>query len=135
MNQDAEFRMGWIKGMYVYTILGAGGFGLMMLFVPGLVDTVFGIPAKDPMLYGVAASAWLGFGLLSVLGLRSPVKFLPVLLMQCVYKTIWVLGVLLPLIVKGELPGYAPLMIVVMVSYIIGDLIAIPFPHVLKKEA
>ena len=70
---------------------------------------------------------------MSALGLRSPLKFLPVLLMQCTYKSIWVIGVLLPLALKGELPGYAPLIIVVMISYIIGDLIAIPFPYVFKK--
>ena len=104
-----------------------------MLFAPNLVESIFGIPANDPMMYGVAASAWLGFGIMSALGLRSPLKFLPVLLMQCTYKSIWVIGVLLPLALKGELPGYAPLIIVVMISYIIGDLIAIPFPYVFKK--
>lgn len=135
MNQQAGIRLKWIKGMYLYTVAGAGGFGLLMLLAPGMVDSFFGIPAMDPMMYGVAASAWLGFGVLSILGLRSPLKFLPVLLMQCVYKSIWVVGVLLPLTVKGALPDYAPLMIAVMVSYIIGDLIAIPFSYVFGKGA
>jgi hypothetical protein len=126
--------MGWIKGMYIYTVFGAGGFGVMMIFAPKLVESIFGIPKLDPMIYGVAASIWLAFGILSLLGLRSPLKFLPILLIQCVYKSIWVIGVLLPLTFQGELPNYAPLMIIVMVSYIIGDLIAIPFPVVLKKE-
>jgi hypothetical protein len=133
MTQHTNVRLGWIKGMYLYTVIGAGGFGLMMLFAPNLVDSIFGISVCDPMIYGVAASIWLAFGILSLLGLRSPLKFLPVLLIQCIYKSIWVIGVLLPLVFKNELPNYAPLMIVVMVSYIIGDLIAIPFHVILKK--
>ena len=134
MRHDTNIKMGWIKGMYIYTVLGAGGFGVMMIFAPKLVESLFGIPALDPMIYGVAASIWLAFGILSLLGLRSPLKFLPILLIQCIYKSIWVIGILLPLTFKGELPNYAPLMIIVMVSYIIGDLIAIPFSVVLKKE-
>jgi hypothetical protein len=135
MTQHTNIRFGWIKGMYIYTVVGAGGFGVMMLFAPNLVESFFGIPVSDPMIYGVTASVWLAFGIMSLLGLRSPLKFLPILLMQCAYKTIWVIGVLLPLALKGELPGYAPLMIFVMVSYIIGDLIAIPFPYLFNKES
>ena len=86
------------------------------------------------MMYGVAAGIWLAFGIMSLLGLRSPLKFLPILLIQFVYKSIWVIGILLPLSLKGALPSYAPLMIVVMVSYIIGDLIAIPFSVLMKHE-
>jgi hypothetical protein len=134
MKHDTNIRMGWIKGMYIYTVLGAGGFGAMMIFAPKLVESIFGIPKLDPMIYGVAASIWLAFGIMSLLGLRSPLKFLPILLIQCVYKSIWVIGILLPLTFKGELSNYAPLIIIIMVSYIIGDLIAIPFPVVFKKE-
>lgn len=134
MSANTNIRLGWIKGMYIYTLVGAGGFGLAMLFAPNLVESSFGIPVDDPMMYGVTASAWLGFGIMSVLGLRSPLKFLPVLLMQFVYKLIWVIGVLLPLVLKGELPGYAPLIIAVMISYIVGDLIAIPFSYVFRRE-
>jgi len=104
-----------------------------MLLAPNLIESIFSIPVKDPMMYGVTASVWLTFGIMSAIGLRSPLKFLPVLLMQFIYKSIWVTAVLLPLILKGELPAYAPLMMAVMISYIIGDLIAIPFSYVFKK--
>ena len=134
MESNINIRFGWIKGMYIYTLVGAGGFGLMMIFVPELVESMFGIPVCDPMIYGVAASILFAFGIMSVLGLRSPLKFLPILLIQFVYKSIWVIGILLPLSLKGALPSYAPLMIVVMVSYIIGDLIAIPFSVLMKHE-
>ena len=36
MRHDTNIKMGWIKGMYIYTVLGAGGFGVMMIFAPKL---------------------------------------------------------------------------------------------------
>ena len=28
MSKDISVRWSWLKGMYIYTIIGAGGFGL-----------------------------------------------------------------------------------------------------------
>lgn len=53
--------------------------------------------------------------------------------MQLLYKSVWVAGVIVPLVVTGNLPDYAGLVIVIMVSYIVGDLIAIPFSYVFAK--
>ena len=134
MNQNAKIRMGWIKGMYGYTIFGAGGSGLGMILAPELSQRMFGMGDQDPIFFGVAASIWLAFGVMSIFGLRSPLKFLPVLCMQLLYKSVWVIGVIIPLIITGRLPDYAGLIIVIMVSYIIGDLIAIPFHYVFAGE-
>ena len=75
----------------------------------------------------------MAFGILSIFGLRSPLKFVPILVMQLCYKSIWFIGVVLPLLVAGKFPLYAVLNVVFMGSYIIGDLIAIPFPYVFSK--
>ncbi len=134
MAQEKKIRMGWIKGMYIYTILGAGLSGAGMIVAPGLSQRLFGMGEQDPIFFGIAASIWFAFGIMSIFGLRAPLKFLPVLCMQFVYKTVWVIGVILPLVVSGKLPDYAGLVIVIMVSYIIGDLIAIPFHFVFGDE-
>lgn len=133
MNKTANIRWGWLKIMYGYTILGAGGFGLGIIVMPDVIRSVFGWPAQDPIVYGVAGSVWLAFGLLSILGLRSPLKFVPVLLMQLCYKSVWFIGVIFPLLAAGKFPAYAILLVVVMASYIVGDLIAIPFAYVFAK--
>ena len=57
------------------------GFGLAMVVMPENVRSLFGWPTQDPIVYGVTGSVWLAFGLLSILGLKSPLKFVPVLLM------------------------------------------------------
>jgi len=120
--------------MYIYTIVGAGGFGLGIILVPDFMVSLFRWPSQDPIVFGVTGSVWLAFGLLSILGLRAPLKFVPVLLLQLCYKSIWFVGVVLPLLMSGEFPLYAILHFVVFASFIIGDLIAIPFSYVFGKE-
>ncbi len=134
MNRGSDIRWGWLKIMYWYTIVGAGGFGLAMVVMPENVRALFGWPIQDPIVYGVTASVWLAFGILSIFGLKSPLKFVPVLLLQLTYKSVWFMGVVLPLLVSGRFPAYGILHVVVMGSYIIGDLIAIPFPYVFSKK-
>jgi hypothetical protein len=134
MNKGTNIRWGWLKIMYWYTIVGAGGFGLAMVVMPENIRSFFGWPTQDPIVYGVTGSVWLAFGLLSILGLKSPLKFVPVLLMQLTYKSVWFIGVVLPLLASGKFPNYAILHVVIMASYIIGDLIAIPFSHVFSKK-
>jgi len=128
MPIQPPIRWGWLRFLYAYTIAGAGGTGLAMVLFPGFVPSLFGMPEQDPFIYGVAGSVWLAFGLLSLLGLRAPVRFLPVLLMQLCYKTIWLAGVVLPLLVRGHFPVYGAVFTAVMASYVVLDLIAIPFP-------
>jgi len=135
MSDDAaQIRWGWLRFLYAYTIAGAGVTGLVMILAPGFVPSLFGMPAQDPFIFGVAGSVWLAFGVLSILGLRSPVRFLPVLLMQLCYKTIWLAGVVLPLLFRGGFPFYGVVFTLVMASYVVLDLIAIPFPVLFRGE-
>ena len=135
MSDKINVRWGWIKGMYIYTIVGAGGFGLGMIFSPGVMRSIFGWPNQDPIVFGVIGSVYLSFGILSIFGLRSPLKFLPVLLLQLSYKVIWFIGVVLPLLVVGKFPLYGLLHVIIFATYIIGDLIAIPFPYVFARQS
>jgi hypothetical protein len=135
MPEDVNVRWGWLKGMYIYTIAGAGGFGLGIIVMPEVMRSIFGWPGQDPIVLGVMGSAWLSFGLISILGLRSPLKFAPILLLQLCYKVVWLIGVILPILISGTFPAYGILYVVIFATYIIGDLIAIPFSHVFAKQA
>jgi hypothetical protein len=134
MSKEITVRWGWLKGMYIYTIIGAGGFGLGVLVMPKVMRTVFGWPDQDPIVFGVTGSVYLAFALLSILGLRSPLKFSPVLLLQLSYKVVWFIGVIIPILFSEAFPTYAILHIIIFATYIVGDLIAIPFPYVFGKE-
>lgn len=128
-------RWGWLKFMYAYTIVGAGGYGLGMLLVPEMMRSMFGMPERDPVVFGIAGSVYVSFGILSILGLRSPLKFLPVLLLQLSYKSIWFISIFLPLLLAGKLQMYGALFAVVFATYIVGDLIAIPFSYVFGRQS
>jgi len=134
MSEDINVRWGWLKVMYIYTIVLAGGYGLGMIVIPNVIISASGLPAQDPVTFGITGSIYLAFGLLSILGLRSPLKFVPILLLEICYKSIWFLGVALPLLVAGRFPTYAIMSVVVFATYIIGDAIAIPFSYVFAKE-
>ena len=135
MSKDLKVRWGWLKFMYIYTIVGAGGFGLGMVFVPDVVISMLKFPSQDPIVFGAFGCMLISSGILAILGLRSPLKFVPLLLFELCYKTIWFLGVLIPFLLVNELQTYVVIFIVIFASYIIGDLIAIPFSYLFAKES
>ena len=135
MSKEFKVRWSWLKGMYILTIIHAGGSGLGIILIPSIIRSIFGWPSQDPIIFGICSSVWVGFGLLSILGLRSPLKFSPVLLLQLGYKVIWFIGVILPFLIAGKFPAYAIAYVVFFAAYIIGDLIAIPFSYVFAKQS
>jgi len=133
MKNSAPIRWGWLKIMYFYTLFGAGGLGFAMLFFPGAVRSVFGFPVQDPIVFKLYGSFLLASGLIAILALRSPLKFVPLLFLQLIYKPIWLATAAIPLFLKGQFPFYVVLISVVFVTYIIGNLIAIPFHSLFSK--
>lgn len=127
MSRPFVIRRGWLRFMYLYTIVGAGGFGLGIVAMPDTIRAALGWPGDEPIALSIAGSVYLAFGILSVLGLRDPVKFAPVLLLQLCYKSIWLAAVALPLLLAGRLPAYGLITAAIFATYVIGDAIAIPF--------
>src|SRR4030066_1649568 len=117
--KEINVRWGWLKFMYIFTIVVAGGFGLGVIFFPSGIASMYRIPKQDPILFGIVGGVYAAFAILSILGLRSPLKFVPILLLQLCYKVVWFIGVVLPLLVAGEFPMYAILLVVIFATYII----------------
>jgi len=135
MSDDTGIRWGWLKGMYIYTIMLSGGLGAGIILIPEVIKAKLSWPVEEPAAFGVVGSVYVAFGLASILGLRSPLKFVPVLLMQLFYKSVWFVGVFIPLMVTSQFPGYAIPMAIIFATYFIGDLIAIPFRYVFAKSS
>jgi hypothetical protein len=119
--------------MYAYTIVIGGVFGLAFLIMPSTASSLMGFPEEEPIMAGLASSVGVAFAILSIAGLRSPLKFSPVLLLQLTYKAIWFIAVIIPKLAVGQLPSYAIMSSVLYATFVIGDLIAIPFRHLLAK--
>lgn len=134
MENLIKIRYGWLKGMYIYTILGAGLTGLGMILMPKTYSSMLNLPVQEPINFGILGSVYLAFGIISILGLRSPLKFVPVLMVEITYKTIWFIGVIFPLILKGQFPQYALINTIIFATFIIGNAIAIPFKYLFNKQ-
>ncbi len=134
MENNLSIRWGWLKAMFVYTLVVSGGIGLGMILIPGTIQSVFRFPPQDPVVLGLCGSVFLALGLVSILGFLSPLKFVPLLLIELIYKPVWLVAVALPLFLKGQFPFYVVFISAVLISFIIGDLIAIPFSYVFSKK-
>ena len=84
--------------------------------------------AWDPV-KGAAFSFWAALSALSGLGIRYPLKMLPLLLLQLLYKSIWLIAVYLPLRSAGQSTGLTKAMVI----GVVGDLIVIPWSYVLDN--
>jgi hypothetical protein len=82
--------------------------------------------AWDPV-KGVAFSFWAALSLLSGLGLRYPLKMVPLLLLQLLYKTLWLVAVALPMWSAVRSIDLTRAMVIGVVV----DLLGIPWSYVL----
>jgi len=97
--------------------------GLGLLVWPGIINHR---GPWDP-LHGVAFSFWAALSTLAGLGIRYPLKMLPLLLLQLFYKSIWLIAVAFPLWRAGQPTSLTRVFVIPLVI----DLIAIPWPYVL----
>ena len=122
-----QTRILLLRIIYLYTALGAGIFGIAMFINQEFILKMFPFLEAGAVPFGTLASLWTAFGIAAILGLLKPLEFAPILIIQLSYKSLWFLLVIVPLVIKRELPREAILFIVLFGLYIILDLIAIPF--------
>jgi hypothetical protein len=121
-DEVSLFRLYLMRALYLLTFVGVG-----MEVWPALINHA---KPWDPM-HGVAFSFWAAYSALMGLGIRYPLKMLPLLLLQLFYKTVWLLAVALPLSSAGPLDPVASELTRVFVGAVVADLIVIPWPYVL----
>lgn len=56
------------------------------------------------------------------------------LLIQLVYKPIWLAVVAIPSFLKGQFPAHVVMISAIFLTYIIGNLVAIPFAYLFAKK-
>ena len=88
--------------LYLTRLLYLGNFVFLGLSVwPELIKHTLHNTAAWDRVRGAAFSFWAASSALSGLGIRYPLKMLPLLLLQLVYKSIWLIAVYLPLSTEG----------------------------------
>jgi hypothetical protein len=134
MMQDNHIRWGWLRFMYIYTAVIGGAIGLAEILVPARVQSMFEMPAQDPLVFGIGGSVFLAFGLMGILGARAPLKYCPILLAELTYKLVWLCGVVAPGALRGKFPASAIVQVIIFGTFVAGDLVAIPFRYVFRVE-
>ena len=75
------------------------GVGLALVKWPILVHNVQSLPVME----GVVTCLLTGMSLLAFLGLRYPVRMLPILLFEVIWKVIWIAAVAIPHLVSNDM--------------------------------
>lgn len=83
-------------------------------------------------LNGVAFSFWAAYSTLMILGLRRPLKMVPLLLLQFLYKLVWLVSVAFPLW-RGNHFDEAKGLATIFIIGILLDLVVIPWAYVYKN--
>lgn len=82
--------------MYGANILLAGLPGLVIVAAPTVASEQMFVGVQDRVTLTMLGAIWLAIGVVSVLGLRHPRRYLGVFAMQACYKTIWILAGAVP---------------------------------------
>lgn len=98
--------IGELLGMQVMfgaAIVGAGVVGMVTVFAPTLASRFIFLGDTDVDHYlQILGAFWLTIGLLAILGLSNPAVYWPILLLQLIYKSVWLLLIAIPMILRGN---------------------------------
>lgn len=124
MNEVSILRLYVLRATYLLIVVGVG-----TMIWPLLLDA----PETAEHFRGVTWSLLSTVALLALLGLRYPLKMLPLLLFELAWKTTWLVAIGLQLRSSGQLEGafretwFANLMGLLIFS------LAIPWGYVIRK--
>ncbi|MFC5046189.1 hypothetical protein ACFSTE_04530 [Aquimarina hainanensis] len=85
------------------------------------------------VLSGVAISFWAGFSLLNFLGIRFPLKMIPILLLQLLYKSAWIIGTYLPAHASGTTSAGIQEFFWICIAGIVLNLVIIPWKYTYRE--
>ena len=132
-SDKIKFHPNWLRAMYVFNIFFNGVLGFALLVAPDQMFSLMGFPAEEPIWAGAFSSLSFAGGILYVVALRSPLKYAPLLLLQLLTWVVYYPAVIIPMLVMGTLPSYATFFAAIGLVPLIGDLIVIPWGHMLAK--
>ncbi|HXF49279.1 MAG TPA: hypothetical protein VNL73_07640 [Verrucomicrobiae bacterium] len=117
----STFRLYLLRAMYLLIIVGLG-----FTIWPGVIRHA----ESTPWANGVVSSLLAGVSVLALLGLRYPLKMLPLLLFELIWKLIWLLAFALPLWRAGQMNPETAASVKDCLFGIILVPIVVPWPYV-----
>jgi hypothetical protein len=122
MREVSTVRLYLLRAMYL--LMGAG---LAILIWPLMLDS----PAGVEHMRGVVWSLLTGISLVALLGIRYPLRMLPLLFLELVWKLVWLAAIGLPLWAAGQLDAGTRQSLFDCLLGVVLVPIVIPWSHVL----
>lgn len=126
MPEVSTFRLYLLRLMYLVMAVGLG-----VTIWPGIVHP----PADLALMRGVVRSLLGAVALLALLGIRYPIRMLPLLVFELVWKSIWVLAFGLPMWLGHRLDPDARETMKACLMGVVLVPIALPWGYVLTSYA
>lgn len=101
--------------------------GLAIVRWPRLLDA-----PSLPLMEGVVTCLLTAMSLLALLGLRYPIRMLPILLFEVAWKVLWIGGVAIPLVVSGDLNA-ATAEVLFSCSFVVVIIAVIPWGYAWRR--
>ena len=118
MSEVSLFRLYVLRATYLLFAVGLGS-GIW----PGIVH-------HPPTAHGIAPSLLAGLSALWVLGIRYPLRMLPLLLFELVWKSIWLIAFALPLWSAHQMDADTWQSVKTFLGSVVVVSIAMPWPYV-----
>ena len=112
-----------LKIMQLYTIVGAGGFGLLHLIAPNVFVQLLNAPSNTTMLGDMfVASVFLAFSVLAITNIKTSESYAPIAGFQGIYKTLWcVFFIVNASLGNIDVTFFSSIYFLIMLSFAIGD--------------
>lgn len=94
MNDVSTFRLYLLRALYLLISVG-----LSLMIWPQIMHH----PTPWSLWHGVGCSLLAAISLLAFVGIRYPLKMLPVLFIELIWKSIWLIAAALPLWSSGQM--------------------------------
>ena len=123
INNTANYCPKMLRIMQIYTILGAGVFGLIHLLMPSILTTLFDAPVNSLIIGDMfVASVFLAFAFVGIITIKAPEKYAPVACFQGYYKSAWCIFFIANFLLGSiTLTLFSVIYFLIMLSYAIGD--------------
>jgi hypothetical protein len=122
--QVSTFRLYTLRAMYLYMVVG-----LVIYKWPEILNPPPGASNAD----SVVGSVLGAFSLLALLGLRYPVKMIPLLFMEFLFKFMWLVGWGIPLLLTDTMGPEAQLTLTGVLMGVVLVPLTIPWGYVFRQ--
>ena len=124
MSEVSTFRLYLMRATYLLILVGLG-----FTIWPGVIHHAKAVELMD----GVVSSLLAAVTVLAALGIRYPLKMLPLLLFELVWKSIWLIAFALPLWSAHQVDAETQETVKACLMGIVIFPIVIPWPYVLAN--